>query len=139
MWKVQFILFLSFIQTFFWSENCTILVCKLYLLCQTILDLLPVLTVEGFISEILRRVSFSPYLLLLMFFLVCKSGTYIITFWHFNQALPYSKGFLVFSFIVFRDYENLKSNRHLLFLAIFSALERKQFCSVNYVCQVCKL
>ena len=45
-----------------------------------------------FFSEILRRVSFNPYLLLLIFFVVCmlnKLGAYIITFW--TEALFYSR------------------------------------------------
>ena len=45
---------------------------------------------------------------------------------------------LVFSFLVFSVYKNIKSN-HLLRLAIFPDLEMIQFWSVNYVCQVCKL
>ena len=47
------------IQTFFWSVSCTILVCKLCLLFQTILNLWAVLMLEIVSDEILRRVSFN--------------------------------------------------------------------------------
>ena len=120
------------------------LVCKLYksslqlcLLFQTILDFWTVLILEVVGSEILRRVSFNSKLHFSCFFLVFKlnkSGLYIITFW--TQALHYLK---VFSIQFFSAYTNLKSNHHLLFLAIFLDLKMIQFWSVNYVCQVCKL
>ena len=124
MWKLQFILFLSIIQTFFWCVNCTSLLSKLYLLFQTILDLLVVLRMEIFISEILRRVSFNPYLLLLMFFsgLQVEQIRYVYHYiLHIDIVL--FEGFLVFSLIVFRVYKNLKSNHHLLFLVIFNDLQ----------------
>ena len=47
--------------------------------------------------------------------------------------------FLVLIFLVFRVYKNLKSNHHLLFLALFSDLEMIEFWFVNYIGQVCKL
>ena len=47
--------------------------------------------------------------------------------------------FLVFIFLVFSVYKNLKSNQHLLFLATFADLEMLQFWSVYYICQVFKL
>ena len=135
MWKVQFILFLSIIQTFFWCVNCTCLLSKLHLLFQTILDWLVVLRMEIFISEILRRVSFNPYLLLLMFFssLQVEQIRYV---YHYilDIDIVLFEGFLVFSLIVFRVYKNLKSNHHLLFLVIFNDLDTIQCWSVNYVC-----
>ena len=50
IWKVWFFLIVP-LQTFFWSVNCTILVCKLCLLFHTVLDLWPVLILEVFSSE----------------------------------------------------------------------------------------
>ena len=72
LWKVRFVLFLSITQTSFWSVNCTSLVCKLYLLFQTILDLWSVLILEIFSREILRTGSFS--ILTLVTFTVASSG-----------------------------------------------------------------
>ena len=48
-------------------------------------------------------------------------------------------GFLVFSILFFSTYGNLKSNGHLLFLAIFPDLKIIQFWSVNNICHACKL
>ena len=47
--------------------------------------------------------------------------------------------FSVFSFLVSSFFKNLKSNHHLLFLAIFPDLEMLQFWFVNYKWQFCKL
>ena len=46
---------------------------------------------------------------------------------------------LVFSFLIFSVYKNLKSNHNLFFLAIFPDLAMIQFWSVNDICLVCKL
>ena len=119
-WKLRFVLFVP-IQTFCWFVNCTVLVCKFWLLFQTILDLWPVLTLEVYSSEILRRVSFNSSLLFQLLF-----------FWSVNW-------FLVFRFLVFSVYKNPKFNHHLPFLAIFPDLEMLQFWSVNYICQVYNL
>ena len=138
-WKVRFVLFVP-IQIFFWCVNYTVLVCRLCLLFQIILDLWPVLILKAHSSEISRRVSFNCYLLFSCFVLVCKLyklGLYITTYFEHGQCFIW--GFLVFSFLVFSVYKNPKSNHHLLFLAIFPDLEMLQFLSVNYICQVCKL
>ena len=66
-----------------------------------------------------------------------KSGLYIITYVGHGQYFIW--GFLVFSFLVFSVYKNLKFNQHLRFLAIFPDREMLQFWSVYYICQVCKL
>ena len=46
------------IQNFFWSANCTILVCKLCLLFQTILDLWSVLILEIFSGWDIKKGQF---------------------------------------------------------------------------------
>ena len=58
------------IETFFWSANCTILVCKLCLLFQTILDLWPVLILEIFSCWDIKKGQFE----FLVSFLVVFSG-----------------------------------------------------------------
>ena len=84
------------IQTFFWSANCTILVCKLCLLFQTILDLWPVLILEIFSSWDIKKGQFQ---FLVTFFTVffwsvnCTSGLYIITYIEHGQCFIW--GFLV--------------------------------------------
>ena len=47
-----------------------------------------------------------------------------------------AEGFLVFSFLAFRDDNKFKYNHLLLFLAILADLKMIQFWSLNYVCQV---
>ena len=44
--KSQFQFLVTLLAVFFWSINCTILVCRLYLLFQTILNLWPMLILE---------------------------------------------------------------------------------------------
>ena len=139
--KVRLVLFICIvfvaIQTFFWSVNCTVLVCKLCLLFQAILDLWPVLILEVYSSGILRKINLNSYLLFQLFFPVCKLyklGLYITTY---GQCFIW--GNLVLNFLVFSFCKNPKPNHHLLFLAIFPNLEMLQFWSVNYICQVCKL
>ena len=58
---------------------------------------------------------------------------------HFKHGKCFIWDFLVLSVLVFSVYKNLKSNHHLLFLAVFPNLEMLQFSSVNYICQVSKL
>ena len=91
------------IQIFSWVINCTVLVCKLCFLFQTILDLWPLLILEIFICWNIKKGQFE-YLVtfLAVFFLVgklCKSGLYIITYFEHGQC--FILGFLVFSFLVF--------------------------------------
>ena len=95
--------------------------------CQKILEIVG--------SEIIWRVSFNSSLHL--WSLNCTNQVlYHNIFW--TWAMFYLR-FLVFSFVVFRVHKNRKFNYHLLFLAIFPDLEKLQFWSVNYICQICKL
>ena len=124
--KGLFQFLVTFLAVFFWSLNCIFLVCKLYLLFQTILNLWLVLILEIFSGWNIKKGQFR-FLLFWLFFLVCKlykSRLYILIFW----------GFLVFSFLVF----SVLSILSLFFLAIFLDLEMWQFWSVNYICPVCK-
>ena len=128
------------IQTFFWSANCTILVCKFFLLFQTILDLWPVLISEIFRCWDLKKAQFNSQLLFQLFFLVCKlykSGLSIITFLHMGNIRVYYL-FKGFQYLAFQFLEFL-SILSLVFLAIFPVLEMLKFWSVNHICQVCKL
>ena len=93
----------------FWSANCTILVCKLFLLFQTILDLWPVLILEIFSSLDLKNRQFQFLVTFSCFFLVYKlykSGLYIIT--NFQHGQWFISGFLVFRFLVFSVFKYLK-------------------------------
>ena len=56
--KGQFQFLVTFLAVFFWSVNCTILVCKLYLLFQTILNLWPVLILEIFSGWDIKKGQF---------------------------------------------------------------------------------
>ena len=124
-------------QIFFWSENCTILVCKLCLLFQTVLDLWSVLILEIFSCWDIKKGQFQFLVtFLVVFFLVCKlykSGLYIIKY--FEHRKYFTWGFLVFSFLSLAFLSILS----LLLLGIFPLLEMLQLWSVNYICQVCKL
>ena len=123
---------------FFWSVTCIVLVCKLCLLFQTILDLWPVLILDVFSSEILSRVSFNSQLFFqLFFFKLYKLGLYIITYFGHGQC--FIRGFLAFNVLVFSVYKNPKSNHNLVFLAIFPDPKMLQFWSGISICQVCKL
>ena len=106
--KVQFVLFMS-IQTFFWSGNCTILVCKLCFLLQVILDLWPVLILEILSSWAIKKGQFQFLVTFFScFFLTCKlykSGLYITTYFKHGQCFIW--GFLVF-FLVFSVFKYLK-------------------------------
>ena len=54
----QFQFLVTIFAVFLWSVNCTILVCKLYLLFQTILNLWPVLILEIYSGWVIRTVHF---------------------------------------------------------------------------------
>ena len=97
------------IQTFFWSVNFKILVCKLCLLSETILDFWPVLILEMFSSWDIKKGQFQFLVTFSCFFLVCKlhkSGLYIITYFEHGRCFIW--GFLVFIFLVFSVFKYLK-------------------------------
>ena len=126
------------IQTFFWSLDWTILVCKLCLLFQPILYLWPVLILEIFRCWDIKKgqLQFLIALLVVFFFPVCKlckSGLYIITY--FEHGKYFVWGFLVFRFLVFSVFKYLR----FTFTSNFLVLEMLKFWSVIYICQVCKL
>ena len=102
--KVWFVLFVV-IQT----PNSTILVCKLCLLFQTILDLLSVLIVEIFSGWDIKKGQFQfivTFLVVIFWSVNCTSGLYFITFFEHGQCFIW--GFLVFSFSVFSVFKYLK-------------------------------
>ena len=105
----------------FWPINYASLVCKLCLLFQTILDLWSLLTLEVFSSEIIKRISFNFSLLCkhwLSWFVTCTNQVCIS--WHiWNIANVLFEGFFNLVFLVYSVYKDLKSNQHLLFLAVF--------------------
>ena len=117
------------IPTFFWSANCTILVCKLCFLFQAILDLWPVLVLEIFSCWDIKKGQFQFLVNFSCFFLVCKlykSGLYIVTYIEYEKYFIW--GFLVFSLLVFSVFKYLK----FTFSSNFS-------CSGNVKLLVCKL
>ena len=72
--KVQFVLFVP-IQTFFWSANCTILLCKLCILFQAILDLWPVLILDILGSWDIKKGQFQFSVTFLAVFFWCVNCT----------------------------------------------------------------
>ena len=99
------------IQTFFWSANCTFLVCKLCLLLQIILDLWSVLILEIFSSWNIKTGQFQ---FLVTFFSIffwsvnCTSGLEIRSAYHRIFWTWFTWGFLVFSFLVFSVFKYIK-------------------------------
>ena len=98
---------------FFWSANCTFLVCKLCLLFQTILYLWPVLILELFSGWDVKKGQFQFLVTFLAVFFWSvnftsglESGLYIITYFEHRQCFIW--GFLVFSFLVFSVFKYLK-------------------------------
>ena len=134
--KVRFLLFVP-IQTFFWSANCTIVVCKLCLLFQTILDLWSVLILEIFSCWDIKKGQFEflfPFLVVFFWSVNCANQVCISS--HIlNMGNILFEGFqyLIFQFLAFLSILSL------VFLAIFPVLQMLKFWSVNYICQVCKL
>ena len=130
---IRFVLFVP-IQRFFWPANCKILVFKLCLLFQTILDLWPVLMLEIFGYWDIKKGQCQllvTFLVVFFWAVMYKSGLYIIIYFEHGKCFIW--GFLVFTILVFSVFKYLK------FLAIFPVLKTLKFWSVNYICQVCKL
>ena len=107
-------------SNFFCSANCTLLVCKLCLLFQIILDLWLVLILEIFSCWDIKKCQFQ---FLVTFLVVCS--------WSVNctsQVCISSHILRVFSFFVFGIFKRLK----FIFSSNFS-------CSGNFKVLVCKL
>ena len=106
----NFDLYYLWLFRLFSGLSIVILVLKLYLLFQTILDLWPVLILEVFSSWDIKKGQFQFLVnYLAVFFLVCKlykSSLYIITYFEHGQCFIW--GILVFSFLVFSVFKYLK-------------------------------
>ena len=77
--------YLSVFRIFFWSANCTVLVCKLCLLFQTILDLWPVLILEIFSSWDIKKGQFQflvTFLAVFFWSVNCTLGLWIRSLYH---------------------------------------------------------
>ena len=124
--KVRFVLFVP-IQTFFWSANCTILVCKLCLLFQTILDLWPVLMLEIFSCWDIKKGQFQFLVsfLVVFFWSVNCTKQVCISSYILNMGNSLFEGF---QYLVFSVFKYLK----FTFPSNFS-------CSGNAKVLVCKL
>ena len=122
---------------FFLVCNYTILVCKLCLLFQAILDLWPVLILGIFSCWDIKKCQFQFLVTFLIAFLwsVNCANQVCISSHILNMGNILFEGFyyLVFWFLAFLSILSL------VFLAIFPVLEMLKFWSVNYICQVCKL
>ena len=113
----------------FRSANCTILVCKLCLLFQTVLDLWPVLILEIFSCWDIKKGQFQflvTFLAVFFWSVNCTNLVYISSYFEHGQCFIW--GFLVFSFLVFSVFKYLK----FTFSSNFS-------CSGNVKVLVCKL
>ena len=107
--KGQFQFLVTFLAVFFWSVNCTILVCKLYLLFQTILNLCPVLILEIFSGWDIKKGQFQflvTFLAVFFWSVNCTNLVYISSYFEHGQCFIW--GFLVFSFLVFSVFKYLK-------------------------------
>ena len=115
---------------FFWSANCTVLVSKLCLLFQTILDLWPVLILGIFSSLIIKKAQFQFLVsfLVVFFWSVNCANQICIAASYFKHGQCFIWGFLVFRFLAF----SVLSILNLLFSAIFPDLEMLKFWSVKY-------
>ena len=129
--KIRFVLFVA-IENFLWSANCIILVCKLCLLFQTILDLWPVLMLEIFSCSDIKKGQFQFLVsfLVVFFWSVNCTKQVCISSYVLNMGNSLFEGFQYLVFL---------SILSLLFLAIFPVLEMLKFWFVNYIRQVCKL
>ena len=127
--KDQFKFLVTFLAVFFWSVNFTVLVCKLYLLFQTILNLWLVLMLEIFSVWDIKKGQFQFFVTFLAVFfwsvnctnLVCISS-------NFEHGQCFIRGSLISSFLVFSVFKYLKFS----FSSIFSW-------SGNVSVLVCKL
>ena len=99
-----------FTLTFFWPVNCTILVCKLCLLFQTILDLWPVLILEIFSCWDIKKGQFQFLVtfLVVFFWSVNCTNQVCISPYNFKHGKYFIWGFLVFSLLVFSVFKYLK-------------------------------
>ena len=102
--KGQFQFLVTFLAVFFWSVNCTILVCKLYLLFQTILNLWPVLILEIFSGWDIKKGQFQ--------FLVTFLAVF---FWSVNCAklvciFSYTESISMLVFSVFKYFKSIFSS-----------------------------
>ena len=107
--KGQFQFLVTFLAVFFWSVNCTILVCKLYLLFQTILNLWPVLILEIFSGWDIKKGQFQflvTFLAVFFWSVNCTNLVCISSYFEHGQCFIW--GFLVFSFLVFSVFKYLK-------------------------------
>ena len=115
------------IQTFFWSSDCTIFVCNLWLLLQTILDLWPVLILEIFSCWDIKKGQFQFLVtfLAVFFWSVNCTNQVCISSHILNMGNILFEGFqyLVFQFLVFLSILSL------VFVAILPVIYAR---SVNY-------
>ena len=107
--KDQFKFLVTFLAVFFWSVNFTVLVCKLYLLFQTILNLWSVLMLEIFSVWDIKKGQFQflvTFLAVFFWSVNCTNLVYISSYFEHGQCFIW--GFLVFSFLVFSVFKYLK-------------------------------
>ena len=127
--KDQFKFLVTFLAVFFWSVNFTVLVCKLYLLFQTILNLWSVLMLEIFSVWDIKKGQFQflvTFLAVFFWSVNCTNLVCISSYFEHGQCFIW--GFLIFSFLVFHVFKYVKS--------IFSG---NFFWSGNVSVLVCKL
>ena len=92
--KGQFQFLVTFLAVFFWSVNCTILVCKLYLLFQTILNLWPVLILEIFSGWDIKKGQFQFLVTFLAVFFWSVKSTNLVLYPHIlNMSNVLFEGF----------------------------------------------
>ena len=102
--KGQFQFLVTFLAVFFWSVNCTILVCKLYLLFQTILNLWPVLILEIFSGWDIKKGQFQFLVTFLAVFFWSVNCTKLICIFSYTESIS----ILVFS--VFKYFKSIFSS-----------------------------
>ena len=108
--KSQFQFLVTLLAVFFWSINCTILVCRLYLLFQTILNLWPMLMLEISSGWDIKNGQSQFLVTFLAFFLWSVNCTNLVCiFSYLEHGQCFIWGVLVFSFLGFSVFKYLKS------------------------------
>ena len=114
---------------FYWSVNCTVLVSKLYLLLQTILNWWLVLIEEIFSGWDIKKGQFHFLVTFLVVFLVCKlykPGLYILTYFEHGYFFIW-------------DFSNYFFKYHSVFKYLKSIFSSNFSWSENVPVLVCKL
>ena len=121
--KGQFQFLVTFLAVFFWSVNCTTLVCKFNLLFQTILKLWPMLMLEIFSGWDIKNGQFQFLVTFLaVFFWSVNCGNLVCISSYFEHGQCFISGFLVFGFLGFSVFQYFFLQFFLIWICYSSGL-----------------